>query len=246
MPTTTPDGGWASTASALRLRIAAGRTVLLDASLLQSSACLQVAEGLLRVAFSSSEIGTTDDEPITLAFLQSGDQLPLDLLRGAWLHLEAITPVQLEDGDPLLPSEGCSSLTDWTVALLLIRHLGDAEKKLLALMRLLSVRLGRRCGPWVELPIHLTHDRIAELIGHTRVTVTRQLSKWRQQGLIETVPERRGLLRLAPELARDVHRPTDPGTARATIVRQDGRDRTSADAAASSGSSVTAAALSSG
>jgi Crp-like helix-turn-helix domain len=198
----TPDGGWATAPRSSRLRIAAGRTVLLDASLLQSSACLQVAEGLLRVALSSSELEVTDDEPITLAFLQTGDQLPLDLLRRSWLHLEAITAVQLEDGALLPPLEGSSSLTDWTAALLLIRHLGDAEQRLRALLQLFTVRLGRRCGPWVELPIHLSHARIAELIGHTRVTVTRQLSKWRQEGLIETVPGRRGMLRLSPELAR--------------------------------------------
>ena len=30
-----------------------------------------------------------------------------------------------------------------------------------------------------QLPFRLTHDRLGELIGATRVTTTRQVSKWR-------------------------------------------------------------------
>ena len=59
--------------------------------------------------------------------------------------------------------------------------------------------LGRRCGPWCDLPFRLTHDRIAELIGTTRVTTTRLISRLRQARLIEAPVGEAGM-RLAPEL----------------------------------------------
>ena len=187
------------------LRIAPGHTVLLDAASLERSSmelshCLSVAQGLLRVAVSGPDVEALDSESITLGFLQAGDRLPLDLLRRSRFHLEALTPVRLEEGGGLLPPEGATSLHDWTVALLLIRHLGEAEQRLAALLQLLVERLGHRCGDWYELPLHLSHQRLAELVGHTRVTVTRQLSKWRQAGLVGGDTNAQGGLRLAPDL----------------------------------------------
>ncbi len=189
------------------LRIAPGHTVLLDAASLERNSmelshCLSVAQGLLRVAVSGPDVEALESESITLGFLQAGDQLPLDLLRRSRFHLEALTPVHLEEGAGLLPPEGATSLHDWTVALLLIRHLGEAEQRLAALLQLLVERLGRRCGDWYELPLHLSHQRLAELVGHTRVTVTRQLSKWRQAGLVAGDTNAQGGLRLSPELVQ--------------------------------------------
>jgi len=61
-------------------------------------------------------------------------------------------------------------------------------------------RLGRRSGEWYELPVRLTHAELAELSGHTRVTVTRQLSRLRELGLIEPNGGPDRSLRIAPEL----------------------------------------------
>ncbi len=189
------------------MRIAEGHTLLLDARMLLRCNCLNVQQGLLRVAVTEATAGdpfdTLEDETVTLGFLRAGDHLPLDLLRRSWLHLEALTPVELVEGGRTLPEEGASSLTDWAVALLLVRHLSDAEQRLLALLQLLAERLGHRCGHWVELPLRLTHGRIAELVGHTRVTVTRQLSKWRQAGLIAPEASAQGGLRLSPRLLEE-------------------------------------------
>ncbi len=202
MPTMTTESPLRDTALRPQLRIAPGHTVLLDASSLERSRCLSVAQGLLRVAVSGPDGEALESDPITLGFLQAGDQLSLDLLRRSRLHLEALTPVRLEEGGGLLPPEGATNLNDWTVALLLIRHLNEAEQRLAALLQLLVERLGRRCGDWYELPLHLTHQRLAELVGHTRVTVTRQLSKWRQAGLIAGDTSAEGGLRLAPALVQ--------------------------------------------
>jgi hypothetical protein len=182
------------------LRIRAGHTVLLDERLLLRDSCLSIAAGLVRVAISRPEQEALDADTITLGFLQAGDHLPLDLLRTSRLHLQALTPTELEAGCPPLPPAGASSLHDWTVALLMIRHLSDAEQRIAALLQLLVQRLGRRNGEWYELPLRLTHAQLAELSGHTRVTVTRQLCRWRDQGLIEQEDGPQRALRIAPAL----------------------------------------------
>ena len=51
----------------------------------------------------------------------------------------------------------------------------------------------------LELPFRLTHDRFGELIGATRVTTTRLLSKWRQADLVEMSPSD-VTMRLSPAL----------------------------------------------
>ena len=137
---------------------------------------------------------------VTLGLLQAGDHLPLVRLRTSRLHRQALTPTRLVGDTSALPAVGANSLHDWTLDLLLLRHLGEAEQRIQALLQLLVERLGRRSGEWYELPVRLTHAELAELSGHTRVTVTRQLSRLREQGLIEQNAGRDRGLRIAPEL----------------------------------------------
>ena len=83
--------------------------------------------------------------------------------------------------------------------MLRIRHLGNAELRLHALLALLVNRLGRRCGDWCDLPFRITHERIGELIGSTRVTSTRLISKLRRQAQLAT-PAGQPSLRLSAAL----------------------------------------------
>ena len=91
------------------------------------------------------------------------------------------------------------AVNEWTLQLLRVRHLGQAEQRLHALLVLLVNRLGLRCSDGFQLPFRLTHDRFGELIGATRVTTTRLLSKWRQADLVEMTPSD-VTMRLAPAL----------------------------------------------
>jgi hypothetical protein len=182
------------------LSIPIGHTLMLDASNFSRSTRLRVSEGLIRVAFSSVHIEPMEAEPITLGFLQSGDQLPLELLRHSWLHLEAIKTTSLTDTSELSQGVEAISLNDWTASLLMIQHLNDSQQRLRALLHLLVDRLGQRCGSWYELPMRLKHERLAEMVNHTRVTVSRHMSRWRQAGLIDSEHHEHGHLRIAPEL----------------------------------------------
>jgi len=194
------DGRLAARFKPACLSIPVGHTLMLDASNFSRSTRLRVSEGLIRVAFSSVHIEPMEAEPITLGFLQSGDQLPLELLRHSWLHLEAIKTTSLTDTSELSQGVEAISLNDWTASLLMIQHLSDSQQRLRALLQLLVDRLGQRCGSWYELPMRLKHERLAEMVNHTRVTVSRHMSRWRQAGLIDSDHHEHGHLRIAPAL----------------------------------------------
>ncbi|MEB3301737.1 MAG: helix-turn-helix domain-containing protein [Cyanobacteriota bacterium] len=176
----------------LPIQLQAGQCVLLDPGLRPSGACLEVLEGIARVFCPCEET-----EGMTIAFLQAGDQLRTDRLCSEGVCVEALTALSFHrpelDGESL----GFDAVNEWTLQLLRIRHLGNADKRLHALLSLLARRLGRRCGAWCDLPFRLTHERIAELIGTTRVTTTRLLSRIRSAELL-MVPAGEPGLRLAP------------------------------------------------
>ncbi|MFY8149244.1 MAG: Crp/Fnr family transcriptional regulator [Prochlorococcaceae cyanobacterium] len=175
------------------VRVSVGQTVLLDPGLRREGSCIEVLEGIARVYCPCEET-----EGMTLAFLQAGDQLRTDRLCSEGVCVEALTPVVFRS-DAEGHSDGFDPVNEWTLQLLRIRHLGSAEQRLHALLSLLVRRLGRRCGNWCDLPFRLTHERIGELIGTTRVTTTRLISRIRQAQLLE-VPSGDAGLRLAPEL----------------------------------------------
>ena len=175
------------------VRMPVGQTVLLDPALRPGGSCIEVLEGMARVYCPCEET-----EGMTLAFLQPGDQLRTDRLCSEGICVEALTPLVFSsDSEPR--GSGFDPVNEWTLQLLRIRHLGNAEQRLHALLSLLVRRLGRRCGEWCDLPFRLTHERIGELIGTTRVTTTRLISRIRQAQLLQ-VPAGESGLRLAPEL----------------------------------------------
>ena len=176
------------------VRIPAGQSVLIDPSLRPGcNGCLDVLEGMARV-YCPCE----DTEGMTIAFLQSGDQLRTDRLCSEGVCVEALTPLAFRISEPLAGG-GADAVNEWTLQLLRIRHLGSAEQRLHALLALLVLRMGRRCGDWCHLPFRLTHERIGELIGTTRVTTTRLITRIRKAGLLEAPSSEPGL-RLAPAL----------------------------------------------
>ncbi|MFQ6538075.1 MULTISPECIES: Crp/Fnr family transcriptional regulator [Aphanothece] len=176
------------------VRLPQGQSVLLDPSRRFGGGCIEVLDGVARVYCPCEET-----EGMTLAFLQTGDQLITDRLCSEGVCVEALTPLCFRADTERQPGDGMDPVNEWTLQLLRIRHLGSAEQRLHALLGLLVRRMGRRCGSWCDLPFRLTHERIGELIGTTRVTTTRLMSRIRQAELIE-VPSGEPGLRLAPSL----------------------------------------------
>ena len=176
------------------IKLRPGQTVMVDPSARRGGSCLEVLEGVARVYCPCEET-----EGMTLAFLQEGDQVRTDRLCSEGICVEALTPLCFRsDADPH-EGVGFDSVNEWTLQLLRIRHLGNAELRLHALLALLVNRLGRRCGQWCDLPFRITHDRIGELIGSTRVTSTRLISKLRNSDQLDT-PSGDNNLRLSAAL----------------------------------------------
>jgi len=171
-----------------------GQSVLIDPSARSGAGCIEVLEGVARVYCPCEET-----EGMTLAFLQSGDQLRTDRLCSEGVCVEALTPLLFRSDAEANTNDGFDLVNEWTLQLLRIRHLGSAESRLQALFALLVNRLGRRCGDWCQLPFRLTHERIGELIGSTRVTSTRLISRLRSSEMLN-VPSGEQILKLSPSL----------------------------------------------
>ena len=170
------------------------QTVLLDPAGREQATVLEVNEGICRVYCPCEET-----EGMTLAFLQSGDRLRTDRLCSDGACIEALTALKFRRDAVSTDELGMDAVNEWTLQLLRVRHLGQAEQRLHALLALLVNRLGLRCSDSFQLPFRLTHDRFGELIGATRVTTTRLLSKWRQADLVEIFPSD-VTMRLSPAL----------------------------------------------
>ena len=176
------------------VRMPPGQSVLIDPSARSGAGCIEVLEGVARVYCPCEET-----EGMTLAFLQSGDQLRTDRLCSEGVCVEALTPLLFRSDAEANTNDGFDLVNEWTLQLLRIRHLGSAESRLQALFALLVNRLGRRCGDWCQLPFRLTHERIGELIGSTRVTSTRLISRLRSSKMLN-VPSGEQILKLSPSL----------------------------------------------
>jgi CRP-like cAMP-binding protein len=185
------------------LRLLAGQSALLEASPPLLGKGLRVVHGIVRVFLPGME-----GDEITLGFLQEGDVMDLDLFLRDWVGLEALRTTTLSSVESRTFSRGSGGgmsdgITSWMMDLLLIRHLSQSEQRLQALLVLLVQRLGRRNGSWYELPVRLSHERIGELIGSTRVTVTRMVSRLRQADLVVSTTGDTIWLRLAPSLVEN-------------------------------------------
>ena len=177
------------------IRLATGQSVLIDPSSRSIGSTLEILDGIARVYCPCEET-----EGMTLAFLQSGDQLRTDRLCSEGVCVEALTPLCfVSDAEASVEAGGYDAVNEWTLQLLRVRHLGQAEQRLHALLALLVNRLGLRCSDVYQLPFRLTHDRFGELIGATRVTTTRLLSKWRQADMI-AMSSGDVTMRIAPDL----------------------------------------------
>lgn len=130
-------------------------------------------------------------------FYGAGDALGVAALERA-LHTETVTAIQ---DAVLFPVQPVQALADANVSRYLISSLAkqvrrcrdalqDTELPVGARLCRALLRLARRFGqpaddpPGITLPLALTHEDLASLIGSSRVTVTRILGELREQGVL--------------------------------------------------------------
>lgn len=152
----------------------------------------QIESGVVR-ALTWLEDGST----VTLGLFGAGDVVGT--------HLSTIDPYQLEcltevEASPV-------SVSDWlpdpayfltrvqqAEEFMLIRSHRRVEEMLLKLLNWLSRKFGREVKQGHLIELRLTHQDLAELLGTTRVTITRVLKQFEQQGLVQRLPNQLTLL----------------------------------------------------
>jgi CRP-like cAMP-binding protein len=144
--------------------------------------------------FTYLEDGTT----IALGVWGSGDVVGQPLSKLDPYQIECLTPVAAT----IVPIDGWYQLTN-----VLLTHLQQAEelmvirshKKVEIMLVKLLIWLSKKFGCEVEqgrlIDMRLTHEDLANLIGSTRVTVTRILGDFEQQGLINRLSLHRIVLK---------------------------------------------------
>lgn len=159
----------------------------------QKDSLWKIENGFVQT-FTYLEDGTT----IALGVWGSGDMVGQPLSKLDPYQIECLTPVTAT----IVPIDGWYQLTD-----VLLTHLQQAEelivirshKKVEIMLVKLLIWLSKKFGSEIDqgrlIDMRLTHEDLANLIGSTRVTVTRILGDFEQQGLIDRLSLHRIVLR---------------------------------------------------
>jgi CRP-like cAMP-binding protein len=148
----------------------------------QKNSLWKIENGFVQT-FTYLEDGTT----IALGVWGSGDMVGQALSKLDPYQIECLTPVTAT----IVPIEGWYQLTDVLLThlqqaeeLIVIRSHRKVEIMLIKLLIWLSKKFGSEVDQGRLIDMRLTHEDLANLIGSTRVTVTRILGDFEQQGLI--------------------------------------------------------------
>ena len=82
---------------------------------------------------------------------------------------------------------------------------GSVEYRAARLFTTLAERMGRREKEGVSIPLALSRQEIADLVGTTVETAIRVMSRWQKEGLIET--DKAGFLIRNPMALREIAPP---------------------------------------
>lgn len=149
----------------------------------------RVNDGYLRVT------GWTDQaEVFTLGIWGPGEIVMPELLTPQPIELRALSPARVHEWNPDPAEHHCCSTTHLQQMgmLLQLTRIRPAEARLFNLL----IWLGERFGASTELgrsvpleAMNLTHRQLAEMASVSRVTVTKSLGHFRQQGWLQRVGE---------------------------------------------------------
>jgi CRP-like cAMP-binding protein len=152
----------------------------------------QIETGLVR-SFTWFEDGT----PVPLGLWGPGDIVGRSLSKANPYELQCLTPVEAIS----LPKDRSDQFSDALIMhlqrleeYLQIVHSKPTEIALLRFLNWLAERYGKDSESGQLIDLHLTHQEIAEMIGSTRVTVTRLFKEFEQQGVIDRLKGKRIIL----------------------------------------------------
>lgn len=139
-----------------------------------------------------------DDTTVTLGIWGPGDIVGKALSKVEAYQIECLTNVEVT----IFHAQEWQEITDVLLAhiqqaeeLLLIRSYKRTDMMVIKLLSWLAKRFGHEVKNGHLIDVRLTHQDIAEMLGATRVTVTRVLIQLEQQGFIERLSLHRFLVK---------------------------------------------------
>src|SRR4028118_67091 len=148
----------------------------------------QIETGVVRT-LTWLEDGTT----ITLGLWGVGDVVSRVLSKAEPYQIECLTPVEAI----ILPLDKWYQVNGVLIQhiqqfqeFLEILHCRSVETSLLRLLTWLAKKFGHQVEQGQLIELRLTHQEISEIIGTTRVTVTRLLNDFEKQGIIQRLPRK--------------------------------------------------------
>lgn len=174
----------ASLLSSPRSSVLVGQRFSRRSLLLTDSSCLwSIKAGVVRT-LTVLEDGTS----ITLGLWRPGDVVGRVLSKADLYEIECLTAVEAV----LLPPHVWHEATEALIShvqraeeLIEILHCRHAEASLLRLFAWLAKRFGQEIEQGQLIDLRLTHQDLADLIGLTRVTVTRLVNEFEKEGIIQ-------------------------------------------------------------
>ncbi len=151
--------------------------------------CLwQIETGVVRT-LTWLEDGTT----VTLGLWGPGDVVSRVLSKADPYQIECLTAVEAT----VLPLDRWHLVNEALILhihqfqeFLEILHCRSVDASLLRLLTWMAKKFGQEVERGSLIELHLTHQEISEIIGTTRVTVTRLLNTFERQGLIKRFPRK--------------------------------------------------------
>ena len=122
----------------------------------------------------------------TLGFWRSGDVISSMLVQVHPCHFECLTKVEVSLLPPNFsyPEAVLIDHIQQVQTLLRINHQRRIESRLLMFLHWLAQQFGHAVAQGYLIELRLTHQEIADVIGSTRVSITRLLRQLEQQGTI--------------------------------------------------------------
>jgi CRP-like cAMP-binding protein len=153
----------------------------------------KIQAGFVRT-FTYLEDGTT----VALGLWGPGDIVGKALSKLEPHQMECLTKVEAT----ILPLEEWPQITEILLAhiqqaeeLMVIRSYKKVDTMLIKLLAWLSKKFGSEVEKGRLIDMRLTHEDLAEMLGSTRVTITRILGQFEQEGLIDRLSLHRIVLR---------------------------------------------------
>jgi CRP-like cAMP-binding protein len=178
------------------------RLTLLPGDVLPEGLNWRIQDGYIRTAAWDEE-----GESITLGLWGPGDWVTNAYSALQPVEVQCLSTVVVEHLDPT-DDEILTFLKHQirnTEEIFEINRIRSAEQRLLSLLRWIGSRFGQVSSRGTRLSLkdmNLTHRGLADICGLTRVTVTKNLNRFKTIGLLEKVSDADLLIPASPALAR--------------------------------------------